>query len=135
MEFGKPKRKKALWATIQSPGFRQQHAALRPEATATGGIRYRSQSEAVRISVYLPIAAMFKAANPICQSCEIICRFAKLMRWRENLTEDVHHTRGREGLLLFDIRHWLPVCRKCHNWIRDNPKQARELNLDQNHKL
>lgn len=130
MAYGKPKRKKALWATIQSPGFMQQHAALRPEATATGGIRYRSQSEAVRMAVYFPIAAMFKLSNPFCKACCIISTFAKL-----TTADDVHHIRGREGLLLFDIRYWLPVCRKCHDWIRDNPKQARELNLDQSHKL
>lgn len=43
---------------------------------------------------------------------------------------DVHHKRGR-GTYLLDISTWLPVCRNCHNWIENNPKDAKELGFSE----
>lgn len=42
---------------------------------------------------------------------------------------DIHHTRGRRGLMLLEERRWLPVCRRCHRLIHDNPEAARRLGL------
>lgn len=39
---------------------------------------------------------------------------------------DVHHKNGRHNDRLNDTVHWLPVCRKCHDWIHTNPNKARE---------
>jgi len=36
---------------------------------------------------------------------------------------DPHHTHGRSGDNLFKI---IPVCRPCHDWIHQNPNQARQ---------
>lgn len=129
MAFQPPKKKwgKALWATA----FPEQHKKLRPEQTKAGGVRYRSVSEDMRMAIYVPIAKMFKEHNPWCQCCAII---RGIDPNDARVTEDIHHTRGREGLLLFDIRYWLAACRICHNWIKDHPKEAIELGLDQSHK-
>lgn len=54
-----------------------------------------------------------------CDAAEACCRPAV----------DVHHTRGRTGTLLLDTRFWVPVCRECHNWIQDNPAEARQARL------
>lgn len=40
--------------------------------------------------------------------------------------EDIHHMKGRIGLLLMDKRYWLAVSRKAHVKIELNPKWARE---------
>lgn len=53
-------------------------------------------------------------------------------------TTDVHHVMKRIGFadswariqnipLLLDERFWLAVSREGHNWIHDNPKEAKEL--------
>lgn len=39
---------------------------------------------------------------------------------------DIHHTMGR-GVYLLKTNTWIPVCRHCHNWIENHPKQAKEL--------
>ena len=42
---------------------------------------------------------------------------------------DVHHTyagSNREVYYLIQST-WLPVCRNCHNWIHDNPEEARVM--------
>lgn len=45
------------------------------------------------------------------------------------IADDVHHLKGRlDGNYLDDLT-WLPVCRKCHDWIHAHPKEARELHL------
>lgn len=109
-----PKKKpKALWMTA----FPEQARALRPEHGKAGGIKGQSGSAKVRADVYGAIAKMFKAANPTCQICRV------------NATADVHHTRGRLGLLLFDVRYFKAACRTCHNWIGEHPAEAQERGL------
>jgi hypothetical protein len=39
---------------------------------------------------------------------------------------DVHHKNGRHNERLNAVEHWLPVCRKCHDWIHQNPQKARD---------
>jgi hypothetical protein len=46
------------------------------------------------------------------------------------MATDVHHKKGR-GKYLLDTITWLPVCRNCHHWIEEHPKEAKELNLSQ----
>lgn len=54
-----------------------------------------------------------------------LCRFPFCRR----RATDVHHKRGRLGLLLTDTRFWIPLCRRHHAWVGANPNQARELGL------
>ena len=42
---------------------------------------------------------------------------------------DVHHQRGRNGRLLCMKEFWIPLCRKCHNRVKDDPAWARSLKL------
>ena len=37
---------------------------------------------------------------------------------------EVHHKKGREGVLLIDQSKWLPVCRFCHDFITENSRWA-----------
>ena len=128
----KKKQPKALWTRIKSPGFRQQQERAHPERTAAGGIKARSDSEARRMESYRPIAELYKRLHPLCEACPKIRGVGTTDR---NPTDDVHHRKGRAGLLLFDIRHYLAVCRQCHQWIQSCPLEARELGLDESHKI
>lgn len=43
-----------------------------------------------------------------------------------NKATEIHHKARRHGGLLLEVRFFMAVCRKCHRWIEDNPKDARE---------
>jgi len=39
---------------------------------------------------------------------------------------EVHHANGRRGKRLIDTDYFVAVCRTCHRWIHDNPKEAKQ---------
>ena len=119
----KKKRPKALWHTA----FPDQVKKLHPEWSAAGGVKARSQSESVRMEIYNAIKALFLKANPFCQTHADIFNETGSM-YRINATE-IHHRRGRDGNLLFDVRHWSGCCEKCHRWIHENTAEAQALGL------
>ena len=125
----KTKRPLAPWTRITTPGFRSQAAALRPGNGAAGGVKARSASEELRMAIYLPIAALFKHANPWCQCCSILWRKKGYDSPRQNRTESIHHVFGREGLLLFDVRGFKSACLECHRYIDAHRDEARKLGL------
>lgn len=106
--------------------FPNQFKKLRPLEGEAGGIKARSAPEKIRMAVYLPIAEMFKLLHPICECCSLI--FQRGIGKR-NWTESVHHTRGREGLLLFATQYYKGACLECHSWIDANRDEARKLGL------
>lgn len=125
----KPKRAKAPWTTIKSPGFAAQSAQLNPEHAAHGGVRAMiSAHKAIRDAVYHEIAVLFKAAHPWCQTCVSIDGVRPAFA---RPTDDVHHSRGKTGLLYFDVRRFVAVCRPCHDWIHANPAKAVELGISE----
>ena len=118
----KKKRAKAIW----TQAYPAQHKKLYPENTARGGVKAQSGSKKMRDAIYSEIAKLFKAAFPYCEACKAI-RHCNAAHARP--TEDVHHKRGKVGLLYFDVRHWISVCRACHTWIGDNIEAARAIGL------
>jgi hypothetical protein len=75
------------------------------------------KSRAKQNRQYKPLADKFKLDNPNCQIKHDGCTIE---------TTDVHHTRGRRGKLLLDMRWWKASCRSCHRWATDNSKEAKE---------
>lgn len=63
----------------------------------------------------------FLALNPNCQ--------AKLVGCTGKAT-DVHHKEGR-GANHNNINTWFAVCRTCHQWIEENPLEAKELGFSE----
>ena len=47
----------------------------------------------------------------------------------KNLSEDLHHAKGRVGSLLTDVRFFKALCRSCHRWVEENPEGAKALGL------
>jgi len=103
----KTKRSKSIW----TQAFPEQVRAINPERSIAGGIKARSGSMEQRAGVYVAIADLWKRQNPQCVRCH-------------KSADDVHHKRGRDGLLLFDVRNFVSVCRGCHEWIGANPEAA-----------
>lgn len=81
-------------------------------------IRKVSKKQASKLNVYLKLRASYLTAHSYCQAKTDNCSY--------NSTE-IHHRRGRIGNDLTDVNYFLAVCRNCHNWIEDNPKEAKEL--------
>ena len=79
-------------------------------------LRRMSKKREAEYKEYLRLRRFFMAENRICQVC-----FARG-------SKDVHHKAGR-GRNLNNVETWCAVCRPCHNWIHNHPKQARELGL------
>ena len=113
------KRSLAPW----TQAFPDQAAQLHPERSKAGGIKARSSSEEVRMAIYRPIAVMFLIINPECQVCRLLVNKSPLP------SVEVHHVKGRDGLLLFDTRFWKAICRLCHRTVHDNPKLGKRLGL------
>jgi hypothetical protein len=59
------------------------------------------------------------------KNCE--CCRKKYKRTRAAIT--VHHRRGRIGKLLLDKRFWCALCLECHQWVHQNPAEARSYRL------
>jgi hypothetical protein len=100
--------------------FQKQAQSLRPENSAVGGIRSRSQPEAQRMQVYSGIVKLFLLVHRLCRRCG-----GHELSGLEDTKLTVHHTHGREGMLLFDVRYWIPLCLKCHQFVGRNVEQSR----------
>ena len=64
--------------------------------------------------IYLAKRRRFLSANPVCEKC------------KHEKSRDVHHVCGRYGGNYLNEMTWLALCRTCHRWIHDHPKEARE---------
>lgn len=72
-----------------------------------------SDEQKDRLAAYYPIRDLFLKENPYCLA-HSVCFPA---RSSKELATDIHHKKGREGDLLYDVRFWIPVCRACHSVI------------------
>lgn len=121
----KSKTKPALWKQLRPTGKTLCEVFAKEERDAKKAAKQREKESAkkARLALYKTVAANFKAANPKCFCCGPI--FSRPAR----ATSDVHHTRGRLGPLLIDVRFFVAACRECHNWIGDHPEGARAIGL------
>src|ERR1035437_3065479 len=101
-KFTPKKKAKALWMTIKSPSFQAQQKQLRPENTAAGGVKARSQPEHIRMEIYNAIREIYLRANLFCE-CHADIAGVTNQTYRVQ-SNQIHHKRGRDGLLLFDVR-------------------------------
>lgn len=64
--------------------------------------------------IYRPLRDKYMKEHPICERCN------------NAPSNDLHHKAGKIGKMLYDILHFSALCRNCHNWVHDNPKEANE---------
>jgi hypothetical protein len=81
-------------------------------------IKSVSTKKLSELKEYRVVRDRYLADNKVCQHPD--CK---------NLSEDLHHAKGRVGSLLTDVRFFKALCRKCHRWVEDNPDQAKALGL------
>lgn len=81
------------------------------------GLAKASKARKLIQAQYVRQRNAFLKKNCMCEAC---LEF-RMVRRDAN---DVHHKQGRTGNLLLDESKWMAVCRYCHDWIHDNPKEA-----------
>lgn len=81
-----------------------------------------SKKRQVEMDEYTKKRTAFLALKPNCE--------AKLVGCTRTST-DVHHKIGRVAESFLKITTWLSVCRSCHKWIEENPKEAKELGFSE----
>lgn len=66
------------------------------------------------MKIYKKLRKEFLEQNPRCAV------------YQNRKATDVHHMRGRAGRLFLCVRYWLPVSRRAHIRIGEEPRWARE---------
>lgn len=99
----KPKRKKAIWLSL--PGAADWKRRNKPARTRTEARRRE----------YARLRLLFLERRE-CQVCAV---------YPAKKATQVHHTRGRAGVLLLVQKWWVPVSAAGHQWIHANPEEAR----------
>jgi hypothetical protein len=79
-----------------------------------------SKRRLAELKVYSVLKKDFLLDNPNCACGRSGCKRKAV---------DVHHSKGRIGSLLNEVKFWIPVSRICHRWIEENPTEAKELGL------
>lgn len=98
-------------------GFCKFHQYLRTDLKKKKNNKKRinpiSNNLKEQLKIYRIVRDKYMAENENCEIC-----FAP--------ANDLHHKKGR-GKNLSEVKYFMAVCRKCHNYIHDNPKKSREL--------
>ena len=119
----KQKQAKACWTTVRGAApvrsAPKQHRQPKPRKR----LRPRSEAAKRRMDLYRPMRNAFLAEHTTCECA-----------WHDtghctNRSDDVHHTHGRTGNLLYYFPWWKAVCRKCHERIRVTTDAARAAGL------
>jgi hypothetical protein len=81
-----------------------------------------SAKRRVEMDEYGKKRTAFLIVNPHCK--------AKLQGCT-GVATDVHHKAGRISDNYLHMNRWIAVCRSCHKWIEENPKEAKELGFSE----
>lgn len=128
----KPKWEKALWYQNKAadeaikrhspPRSRKTRIRAVSKAKAADKRRYR-----LRVAVWLT-----EPNNLLCHACPKIYTWITGDQFEQAApaTQCHHkHGRGHNGELLLHEPLWIPVCAQCHNFIHNNPADARRVGL------
>lgn len=118
------KKEKVIWKSVGKNKYCQTcWSILKPTKTATKKptkIKKVSQRRLKQNSAYTQVRQEFLLTHEFCKARLPICTM-----W----ATEVHHMKGRMEELLTDSQYFLPVCRKCHDWIENHPDEAYDLGL------
>lgn len=98
---------KSCWAKLHKKPIKQISDSLKKEN-----------------EIYKAEKSKYMKEHPICEA-GVICN-------KQNPSQDIHHKKGRIGSLLSDKKYFLAVCREDHEWIENNPKEAKKLGFSLN---
>ena len=96
---------------------RKEHVQLKP---TTKQIKKRSDKKVMEDRLYTILRKKYMDEHPNCEINTASCT---------TVGTEIHHTHYRTGENYLDITTWKTSCRACHNWVHQNPIEARELKL------
>jgi hypothetical protein len=73
----------------------------------------KSEKRKIQEDIYKDLRKVFLNQNPKCE------------RNNTHKATEVHHKAGRNGTRLNDVSEFMAVCRECHSYIHEHPKEAR----------
>ena len=111
---------KVIWKSAGKDKFCQPCWLKMNPVKKTTKIKKASNRRSKQNSAYTQVREQFLYKNEFCKARLPICTM-----W----ATEVHHMKGRMEDLLTDSRYFLPVCRKCHDWIENHPDEAYDLGL------
>lgn len=100
-----------------------KQAVTKPSRKVYKPIPYRSIKRKELDKLYAIMRKKYLLNNLLCA--------AQLQRVCTKHSTDVHHMAGRIGDNYLDTKTWLPVCRSCHMWIEEHPKESKEMGFTQ----
>jgi len=80
-------------------------------------LKVKSKKMAILDKAYTKFRRNFLEDKPLCEAHLDGCNLQ---------STDVHHKKGR-GKYHLVVKTWLSVCRPCHMWIEEHPKESIEL--------
>lgn len=86
-------------------------------------IKPASKKRAKQNKEYQVIRIQFLINHPACEA---------MVKCKGNRATEVHHVQGRIADLLTDTNNFLSVCHSCHEFIENNPNEAKEMGLSVN---
>ena len=115
---------KIIWKSVGKDKYCQscwyQMKPTKVPTKTTTKLKKVSKKRGKQNSAYTQVREEFLYKNEFCKARLPICTM-----W----ATEVHHMKGRMEELLIDSRYFLPVCRKCHDWIENHPDEAYDLGL------
>lgn len=114
---GRYKYCKACWLT-KVPTKPIKRTPLKPSGKP---IRKKSSKMSALDTVYTALRRQYLEQYPLCNARLPGCSLS---------SADIHHKKGR-GKYHNDPTTWLSVCRTCHTWIEEHPKEAIELGFSE----
>lgn len=93
---------------------------IKPIKKQSKTIAQVSNKRAKEQKIYSAKRIIFLVDNPYCEAKLVGCT---------KVSTDVHHTAGRIGKNYLDESTWKALCRECHKWVEENPKEAKDLGL------
>lgn len=99
---------------------REARKASAPKTKARKArIAKQSEEGKERTAIYSAIRSLYLLHNLDCARCKEV--YGVYMR-----ATTVHHKLGRLSDLLYDVRHFLPLCLPCHHYVETHPEEAYE---------
>lgn len=109
---GKDKYCQSCWSQMKPVKPLVVKTPVRIKKASTKRIKQNSEYSQVRHD--------FLYSNEFCKARLPICT-----QW----ATEIHHKKGRIEELLTATEFFLPVCRRCHDWIEAHPVEAQDLGL------
>lgn len=101
---------------LKKENIKNSHTKLN-QRVRRSALRKASVRQRDVIRVYSKLRKKYLEIHPLCE-CDLPGCTRKAV--------EIHHKKGR-GKNTTDVSTFLAVCRSCHDWIHNNPKEAKEL--------